>query len=91
MHSRFYMMVRYFKPRRYIEVGSGLSTYYCSLAAERNANEGQPVEIMCIEPHPFDKLHSISGIKLFEQEVEDTEISLFQQLKENDILFIGLF
>src|SRR6516225_11627709 len=26
-----YMMVRNFKPRRYIEVGSGLSTYYCSL------------------------------------------------------------
>jgi hypothetical protein len=83
-----YMMVRNFKPRRYIEVGSGLSTYYCSLAAERNANEGEPVEITCIESHPFDKLRSISGIKLFEQEVQDTDTSLFQQLRENDILFI---
>ena len=28
-----YMMIRHVKLRRYIEVGSGLSTYYCSLAA----------------------------------------------------------
>ena len=55
-----YMMVRHLKPRRYIEVGSGLSTYYCSLAAERNAKEHYPLEITCIEPHPFDQaaLHS---------------------------------
>ena len=28
-----YMMIRHLKPRRYMEIGSGLSTYYCSLAA----------------------------------------------------------
>ena len=28
-----YMMIRHLKPKRYVEVGSGLSTYYCSLAA----------------------------------------------------------
>lgn len=41
-----YMMIRDLKPKRYIEVGSGLSTY-CSLAAEKNAAEGSPVEITC--------------------------------------------
>lgn len=85
-----YMMVRHLKPRRYIEVGSGLSTYYCSLAAERNAKEHYPLEITCIEPHPFDKLRSIPGIKLLAKEVQDAEISLFHQLQENDILFIEL-
>lgn len=83
-----YMMVRHFKPRRYIEVGSGLSTYYCSLAAERNAEECHPLEITCIEPHPFDKLRTIPGIKVLAKEVQDVAPSLFQQLEENDILFI---
>jgi hypothetical protein len=35
-----YMMIRHLKPQRYIEVGSGVSTFYCSLAAQRNASEG---------------------------------------------------
>ena len=83
-----YMMVRHLKPRRYIEVGSGLSTFYCSLAAEKNAKEGHPLEITCIEPHPFDKLRTIPGIKVLEMEVQDAATSLFQQLRENDILFI---
>ena len=83
-----YMMVRHLKPRRYIEVGSGLSTFYCSLAAERNAAECYPLEITCIEPHPFEKLRTIPGIKVLEMEVQDAATSLFQQLRENDILFI---
>jgi len=37
-----YMMIRHIRPKRYIEVGSGLSTYYCSLAAARNSSEGYP-------------------------------------------------
>ena len=83
-----YMMVRHLKPRRYIEVGSGISTYYCSVAAERNAKECHPLEITCIEPHPYDQLRTIPGIKVLAKEVQDAELSLFQQLQENDILFI---
>ena len=35
-----YFMVRNFKPKRFIEVGSWLSTYYCSLAVRKNREEG---------------------------------------------------
>ena len=56
-----YLMVRSLKPKRYVEVGSGLSTYYCSLAAERNAEEGSPLAITCIEPQPYDKLPASRG------------------------------
>jgi hypothetical protein len=42
----------------------------------------------CIEPHPFDKLRTIRGIQVLTKEVQDAEISFFQQLQENDILFI---
>jgi Flp pilus assembly protein TadD len=83
-----YMMVRHLKPRRYVEIGSGLSTYYCSLAAERNSKESHPVEITCIEPNPYPKLRTISGINVLQKEAQDIEISLFQQLEQNDILFI---
>jgi hypothetical protein len=83
-----YMMVRHFKPKRYIEVGSGLSTYYCSLAAEKNARDGHPIEITCIEPYPFDKLRSIANIQLISTEVQNVDLSVFRQLNENDILFI---
>ena len=83
-----YCMIRYLKPKRYIEVGSGLSTYYCSLAAKKNASEGNPLQITCIEPFPYEKLYSIPGIKIIAKEVQDVELSLFEQLEPNDIFFI---
>ncbi len=83
-----YMMIRHLKPRRYIEVGSGVSTYYCNLAAQRNASEGHPLQITCIEPYPFEKLSSIPGIRVLPQKVEDVDPALFQELQENDVLFI---
>jgi hypothetical protein len=83
-----YMMIRHLKPRRYIEVGSGVSTYYCSLAAERNAAEGHPLQITCIEPYPYEKLSTIAGIRVLAQKVEDADPALFQELQENDVLFI---
>ncbi len=51
-----YMMIRHFKPKQYIEIGSGLSTYYCFLAAEKNALENQPLKITCIDPYPYKAL-----------------------------------
>jgi hypothetical protein len=83
-----YMMIRHIKPKRYVEVGSGLSTYYCSLAAARNASEGYPLAITCIEPYPFDKLHTIDGIQVVAKKVQDVDVSLFQDLQKDDVLFI---
>lgn len=83
-----YLMIRHLKPNRYIEVGSGLSTYYCSLACDQNAREGHPIQITCIEPYPYPKLYSIPGIQINATEVQDVEIATFQQLQANDILFI---
>jgi hypothetical protein len=83
-----YMMIRQLKPKRYVEVGSGLSTYYCSLAAARNASEGHPLAITCIEPYPFEKLHTIAGIDVIAKQVQDVDLSLFAQLQSGDVLFI---
>lgn len=81
-----YMMVRDLKPKRYMEIGAGLSTYYCSLAAEKNTKEGYPVAITCIEPNPYDKLHTIPGIRVISKEAQDVDISTFQELQANDFL-----
>jgi hypothetical protein len=83
-----YAMIRHLKPERYLEVGSGLSTYYCSLAAEKNAREGHPLRITCIEPFPFAKLHTIPGIEVIAKEVQEIDLARFQELQPNDVLFI---
>ena len=83
-----YMMIREIKPRRYLEVGSGVSTYYCSLAAARNSEEGHPLAIRCIEPFPYEKLRSIPGIDIVHSEAQNVDVELFMQLEENDVLFI---
>jgi hypothetical protein len=83
-----YMMLRHVKPRRYLEVGSGLSTYYASLAAEKNAREGFPLEVTCVEPNPYEALYSIKNISIIKSEAQSVEPSLFKGLQNNDVLFI---
>jgi predicted O-methyltransferase YrrM len=83
-----YAMIRARKPARYVEVGSGLSTYYASLAAQRNAAEGYPMQITCVEPYPFRALETIPGITLVRQEVQAVGLELFASLGEDDVLFI---
>jgi len=83
-----YSVLRQLKPKRYIEVGSGLSTYYSSLAAEKNAAEDHPLQMTCVEPHPYAKLYSLPGIQILPKEVQDVELSFFQQLEAGDVLFI---
>jgi hypothetical protein len=83
-----YATLRARKPARYVEVGSGLSTYYASLAAQRNASEGQSMQITCVEPYPFAALKTIPGITVIEREVQDVDVELFTSLGDDDILFI---
>jgi hypothetical protein len=83
-----YVMIRRLKPNRYLEVGSGLSTYYCTLAAAKNAEEGHPVALTCIEPHPYPRLGSIPGITIIEKEVQDLPVSMFEELQRGDVFFI---
>jgi predicted O-methyltransferase YrrM len=83
-----YYKVREHKPKRYLEVGSGLSTYYASLAAAQNAAEGSPMSITCIEPYPYDALRTIDGFDLIEGFVQDVPVERFEELESGDVLFI---
>ena len=83
-----YYFLRDYKPRRYLEVGSGLSTYYASLAAARNAAEGSPLLLTCVEPYPFDALRTLPDFELVEGFVQDTPLEVFESLESGDVLFI---
>lgn len=83
-----YYMLREHRPRRYLEVGSGLSTYYASLAAARNKADGDPLSITCVEPYPFERLRTLPDFELIEGFVQDVPLSAFEELDAGDVLFI---
>jgi hypothetical protein len=83
-----YAVLRKLQPKRYIEVGSGLSTYYSHLARSKNREDGIEMEITCIEPYPYQALLEIDGIKLIQSEVQDVRLETFKTLSSGDVLFI---
>jgi hypothetical protein len=84
-----FCMIRDIKPNIYFEIGSGLSTYYASLALNKNKEiDNKSSRIICVEPYPYSKLKDIDNISLYQQEVQDVSADKFQVLEENDILFI---
>ncbi len=83
-----YWMLRELKPRRYVEVGSGLSTYYASLAAARNAEEGAPCALSCVDPYATAKVRTIAGLAVVAEPVQSVGPEYFRRLGDGDVLFI---
>jgi hypothetical protein len=87
-----YCMVRHFKPRRVVEIGSGHSTLITAQALRKNAGEpgGHVCEFTSIEPYPSELLlRGISGLsRLIREPVQRVPLALFESLGEGDILFI---
>jgi predicted O-methyltransferase YrrM len=82
-------VVRHYKPSRIIEVGSGVSTHCMLHALAINERDtGRSASITCIEPNPWGPLRQLQKIKLIEQRVQSVPWSVFQELGENDLLFI---
>jgi hypothetical protein len=84
----YYLLLRNFKPKKIIEIGSGFSTLVCLEAIKKNAAEGSTTELVCIEPFEKPWLEKTPGINLIRSNVEKLPVDLFTDLKENDILFI---
>lgn len=83
-------VIRYYKPKRIIEVGGGVSTY-CALKALRKNRREENVEnffIKCIEPYPSVTLKSLKEIELIPKKVQAVPFEVFSELKEHDLLFI---
>lgn len=85
-----YSIIRFIKPKRIIEIGSGMSTLIAAEAIKKNKSEGNDYlpEHICIEPYPKRWLRNIKDIVLHKIYLEKIDRSLFEKLSENDILFI---
>lgn len=82
--AMLYAAVRKFRPSRIIEIGAGQSTVISLQAIERNGVG----HITSIDPFPPPYLAESPSFKLISSRVERMPLSIFEELAENDILFI---
>ena len=83
-------MIREFKPKKIIEIGSGISTVCMQNAL--NVKKNNNYEINCIEPFPYPALKKLASmdknIKIVEKQCQSVDLKFFKSLNENDLLFI---
>ncbi len=86
-----YAMIRHFKPKMIIEIGSGFSS-----ALMMDVNDiffNSEIALKFIEPYPT-RLKSLMGFRenknavLIEENAQDIDLNIFKKLQKNDILFI---
>jgi hypothetical protein len=87
----YYLVLRRFRPRRLIEVGSGYST--CIALDTDELFLGSSLEMTCIEPYPqlmksLVRPGDLSRITLRPEGLQNTPLEVFDQLGKDDVLFI---
>lgn len=84
-----YNFLRWSKPRRIIEIGSGMSTLMAQNALRKNQEEdpAYACQHTCIEPYEVPWLES-TGVTVIRKRVEEVDPSLVDGLEANDLLFI---
>lgn len=86
-----YCIIRRFRPRRIIEIGSGLTTYLSAQAIRRNREQyGDSCALTAIEPFANETLRAgFPGLdRLRAVAVQEVPLAFFEELGENDVLFI---
>lgn len=79
-----YTLLTEYKPQKYIEIGSGNSTKVAYKAKlEQNLN----TEIISIDPMPRVEIDSLAN-KVIRKPFEEIDFNFFEELNENDILFV---
>ncbi len=83
-----FVLLRAWRPRRVIEVGSGYSSLLMADVNQRFLADS--CEITCIEPYPRPFLKAgVPGLSgLVEAQVQDVPLTTFDALESGDILFI---
>ena len=83
-----YGFVRSQKPERIVQIGCGVSTAVCILAA---ADAGYTPEIICIEPYPTPFLveQAAKGtLRLVSEKFEDTALPISEMLRGGGLFFV---
>lgn len=79
-----YSMLAEYKPKKYLEVGSGHSTKF---ARKSITDNGLSTEIISIDPYPRALIDQICD-QVIRQPLEDIDLSIFDSLDANDIVYI---
>jgi predicted O-methyltransferase YrrM len=87
--SVLHAMLRHYRPRRVVEVGSGFSSAVMLDTRDRFLDRG--TELTFIDPHP-ERLQSLlrddDAATVLAQKVQDVDLAVFEQLRENDFCFV---
>ena len=78
-----YAMVRKYAPATYLEIGSGITTCFAHRAIR---DAGMATQIVSIDPEPRARIDAICDT-VIRDGLETCDLSLFDQLRANDILF----
>jgi len=79
-----YTIISEFKPKKYIEIGSGNST---KVAFKAKIDQKLNMEIVSIDPKPRAEIDSLAN-KVIRVPFENTDFHVINELNENDILFV---
>ena len=73
-------VIRYYSPKKIVEIGSGVSTHCMLSAGAKN--------ITCIEPYPSNFIKKNTKIKLIKKKLQHCDIEIFENLSAGDFLFV---
>lgn len=79
-----YTLLSVFKPRKYVEIGSGNST---KVAYKAKTEQKLDTEIISIDPMPRAGIDNLAS-KVIRQPFENIDFNILDELNANDILFV---
>lgn len=79
-----YTVLEKFKPKKYLEIGSGNSTKLTSFCRQQ---ENLSFSITCIDPHPRREIREIADMWINDQ-IQSVSLDYFKNLEPNDIVFL---
>ncbi|MGI8477580.1 MAG: class I SAM-dependent methyltransferase [Thermomicrobiales bacterium] len=81
--------IRSLRPRRVVEIGSGVSTATMAGAAQMNVAEGHArTEVLAIDPYPRPAIRDLPAVRVIAERVQLVEDATFEDLAAGDLLFI---
>jgi len=88
--ATLFALLRHVRPRRVVELGSGVSTLVMLDALRRNADEGAPAALEVYDPYPRAPTeHGLDGAgTLHRVAAEQVPIDVFTRLGPGDVLFV---
>lgn len=84
----YFVLLRHWRPRRVVEIGSGFSTLLAADVNRRFLDER--LDLTCIEPYPREfLLAGVPGVsRLLQAKVQDVDLAEFDRLESGDVLFV---